>query len=245
MPASATERIPVDTGFIVYNERNYPLFSALLRELGVQTQEGDMSFSLSCRVTGLEYSGSSLNTLFAQRRNLLRPSFYGMLREIMRLNSLSEELLQAPPEESLADFLASHDLSGPVVDDYLAPMAAAIWSSDPAEILDFPAAYFGHFFHNHGLLSVNDRPQWRTICGGSRSYIAPLTRSFRDSRSPQHTRQPRGAPSRWCARAGWRSAGGALRLGGVCLPQRSGADDAGRPHTGRAGNTRRYPVPGQ
>jgi predicted NAD/FAD-binding protein len=170
----------VDTGFIVHNDRNYPLFTALLDELGVPAQDGEMSFSMSCALSGLEYSGSSLNTLFAQRRNLLRPAFYRMLSEILRFNRLSDTLINAPQAQNLADFLAEHQFSGPVVDDYLVPMAAAIWSSDPLLILDFPAAYFGRFFHNHGLLSVNNRPQWRTICGGSRNYVAPLIAPFRD-----------------------------------------------------------------
>ena len=170
----------VDTGFIVHNDRNYPLFMALLDELGVAAQDGEMSFSMSCALSGLEYSGSSLNTLFAQRSNLLRPSFYRMLSEILRFNRLSETLINAPPEQNLGSFLAEHRFEGPAVNDYLVPMAAAIWSSDPAQILDFPAAYFGRFFHNHGLLSVNDRPQWRTICGGSRNYVAPLIAPFRD-----------------------------------------------------------------
>lgn len=170
----------VDTGFIVHNDRNYPLFTALLDELGVAAQDGEMSFSMSCALSGLEYSGSSLNTLFAQRRNLLRPTFYRMLSEILRFNRLSDTLINAPAGQNLAGFLAAHQFSGPVVDDYLVPMAAAIWSSDPVQILDFPAAYFGRFFHNHGLLSVNDRPQWRTICGGSRNYVAPLIAPFRD-----------------------------------------------------------------
>lgn len=173
-------RIPVDTGFIVHNDRNYPLFLAMLDELGVAAQDGDMSFSMSCEITGLEYSGTSLNTLFAQRRNLINPRFLGMLRDILRFNRHSDLLLAAPADQNLADFLGQHGFSGALVDDYLVPMAAAIWSSDPANILDFPAAYFGRFFHNHGLLTVNDRPQWRTICGGSRNYVAPLIAPFRD-----------------------------------------------------------------
>jgi predicted NAD/FAD-binding protein len=174
------QRIPVDTGFIVHNDRNYPLFTALLEELGVAAQDGEMSFSMSCDLSGLEYSGSSINTLFAQRRNLLRPTFLKMLADIFRFNSLSSSLIGAPEDQNLADFLDEHGFSGPVVDDYLVPMAAAIWSSDPASILNFPAAYFGHFFNNHGLLTVNDRPQWRTICGGSREYIAPLIAPFKE-----------------------------------------------------------------
>ncbi|MEJ2139795.1 MAG: FAD-dependent oxidoreductase [Gammaproteobacteria bacterium] len=172
--------VSVDTGFIVHNDRNYPLFIALLDELGVAAQDGEMSFSMSCELTGLEYSGSSLNTLFAQRSNLFNPRFLGMLRAILRFNRHSEALLAAPADQTLADFLNEHQFGGALVEDYLVPMAAAIWSSDPANILDFPAAYFGRFFHNHGLLTVNDRPQWRTICGGSRSYVEPLIAPFKD-----------------------------------------------------------------
>jgi predicted NAD/FAD-binding protein len=172
--------ISVDTGFIVYNERNYPLFTALLNELGVATQDTEMTFSVSCRRSGLEYSGSSLNTLFAQRRNLFRRDFRHMLTEILRFNKLIDELLAAPPSQSLAQFMNEHGFSGMVIDDYLVPMAAAIWSSKPELILEFPAAYFGRFFHNHGLLSVNNRPQWRTVVGGSRNYVNALTQPFRD-----------------------------------------------------------------
>jgi len=174
------ETIAVDTGFIVHNDRNYPLFIDLMTELGVATQDSEMSFSMSCDLSGREYCGSSLNTLFAQRSNLLRPDFVRMLLEIVRFNKLADTLLAAPGEQNLAGFLAEHNFSGPIVDDYLVPMAAAIWSSDPAEILDFPAAYFGHFFNNHGLLSINNRPQWRTICGGSRQYVKPLIKPFAD-----------------------------------------------------------------
>lgn len=174
----AGQPVAVDTGFIVHNDRNYPLFVAMIERLGVAAQDGDMSFSMSCELSGLEYCGSSLNTVFAQRRNLVRPTFLKMLREILRFNSLAATLQSAPPEQNLASFLAAHRFEGPVVDDYLVPMAAAIWSSKPAEILDFPAAYFGHFFANHGLLTVNDRPQWRTLTGGSRSYVAALTAPF-------------------------------------------------------------------
>ncbi len=172
--------VAVDTGFIVHNDRNYPLFISLMNELGVTTQDSEMSFSMSCELSGLEYCGSTLNTLFAQRRNIVNPRFIGMLREILRFNKLSDQLLSAPDDQNLIGFLQEHGFSGAIVDDYLVPMAAAIWSSEPSQILDFPAAYFGHFFHNHGLLSINDRPQWKTIPGGSRSYVGPLTEPFRD-----------------------------------------------------------------
>ncbi len=175
------QRIDVDTGFIVYNERNYPLFTALLNQLGVGTQATDMSFSVSCRQSGLEYCGSSLNNIFAQRKNLFKRSFHRMLLEILRFNKLSEKLLSAPASQSLEGFLKQHNFSGMVVDDYLIPMAAAIWSSNPRLILDFPAAYFGRFFDNHGLLSVKNRPQWRTIKGGSRNYVNAMTNKFADN----------------------------------------------------------------
>jgi predicted NAD/FAD-binding protein len=175
------ETVAVDTGFIVHNDRNYPLFVALMNELGVATQDSEMSFSMSCEISGLEYCGSSLNTVFAQRRNIARPRFIGMLREILRFNKLSDRLLAASDDQNLAEFLAEHDFNGAIADDYLIPMAAAIWSSDPTEILDFPAAYFGHFFHNHGLLSISNRPQWKTIPGGCRNYIAPLSAPFKEN----------------------------------------------------------------
>jgi predicted NAD/FAD-binding protein len=172
--------VAVDTGFIVHNDRNYPLFVDMIERLGVAAQDGDMSFSMSCELSGLEYCGTSLNTMFAQRSNIVRPRFLNMLREVLRFNGLADQLLRAPAEQNLAGFLAEHRFNGPVVDDYLVPMAAAIWSSKPTEILDFPAAYFGHFFANHGLLTVNDRPQWRTVVGGSRNYVAPLIAPFVD-----------------------------------------------------------------
>ncbi|MCC7259094.1 MAG: FAD-dependent oxidoreductase [Gammaproteobacteria bacterium] len=168
----------VDTGFIVFNDRNYPHFSALLRELGVAAQPGEMGFSMRCDESGLEYSGTSLNTLFAQRMNLLRASFHRMLFDIMRLNRHADELVACPEGLPLGTFLDDHGFSGPVVDDYLLPMAGAIWSAEPAAIMDFPARHFGRFFRNHGLLDLWNRPQWRTVAGGSREYVRAITRSF-------------------------------------------------------------------
>ena len=172
--------LAVDTGFIVFNERNYPRFSALLQELGVRSQSGDMSFSLRCERSGLEYNGSSLNTLFCQRANLVRPGFHRMILDILRLNRQAAALIAAPDGLSLGDFLAAHGFAGPVVDDYLLPMAGAIWSAEPRAIRDFPARHFGRFFKNHGLLDLANRPQWRTVCGGSREYVRALTAPFRD-----------------------------------------------------------------
>jgi len=174
------QRLAVDTGFIVYNERNYPQFTALLAGLGVGTQPGEMSFSMRCDRSGLEYSGSTLNALFAQRSNLWRPAFYRMLRDILRLNRQADALVNAPDGVTLGEFLASAGFSGPVVEDYLLPMGGAIWSADPALILDFPARHFGRFFKNHGLLELTNRPQWRTVTGGAREYVRALTRPFQD-----------------------------------------------------------------
>ena len=174
-------RWAVDTGFIVYNERTYPHFTALLDELGVESQPSDMSFSFSDRQSGLEYNGASLNTLFAQRRNLLRPAFYRMLADILRFNRESLELLESPdPTLTLGQLLAEGRYSRGFVDDYLVPMGAAIWSAAPEDMLRMPAAFFVRFFHNHGLLSIDDRPTWRVIRGGSRRYVEALVAGHRD-----------------------------------------------------------------
>jgi len=170
----------IDTGFIVYNERNYPYFTALLADLGVASQPGDMSFSMRCDSSGLEYNGHSLNTLFAQRRNLASPRFLRMIMDVLRLNGRAEALATAPDGMTLGGFLDSVGLRGPVVEDYLLPMAGAIWSARPESILEFPARHFGRFFRNHGLLEVANRPQWRTVTGGSREYVRALVKPFRD-----------------------------------------------------------------
>ncbi|MFO1355378.1 MAG: FAD-dependent oxidoreductase [Gammaproteobacteria bacterium] len=173
------QRIPVDTGFIVFNERNYPLYSALLRKLGVASQAADMSFSFRCGHSNLEYRGdATFDAIFAQRRNMLRPSFYRMIADILRFNSAADQLVASPPGLSLGDWLGAQGFGGPVVHDYLLPMASAIWSAEPDHILEFPACHFGHFFRNHGLLQVGNRPQWMTVCGGSRQYVRALIEPF-------------------------------------------------------------------
>jgi predicted NAD/FAD-binding protein len=169
----------VDTGFIVFNDRTYPNFIRLLEELGVEWQESSMSFSVRDEASGLEYNGTTLNTLFSQRRNLLRPSFLGMLRDILRFNREAPALLDAPDDRlTLERFLAAGSFGRRFVDHYLVPMGAAIWSTDPQRMLGFPARYFVRFLHNHGMLSVNDRPVWRTVKGGSREYVRRLTAAF-------------------------------------------------------------------
>jgi predicted NAD/FAD-binding protein len=171
----------VDTGFIVFNDRTYPNFIALLDELGVESQESSMSFSVRDEAADLEYNGTSLNSLFAQRRNVLRPAFLGMVRDILRFNREAPLLLEEPGGElPLGELLARSRYGRAFVDHYVVPMGAAIWSTDPASMLRFPARFFVRFLHNHGMLTVNDRPTWRTVRGGSARYVEKLTAPFRD-----------------------------------------------------------------
>ena len=171
----------VDTGFIVFNDLTYPNFVALLDELGVESQPSSMSFSVRNDTSGIEYNGTSLNGLFAQRRNLLRPGFIGMLAEILRFHREAPALLRDDVDEmSLGAYLETHRFGGRFVDDYLLPMGAAIWSTDPARMFEFPARFLVRFLHNHGMLTVDDRPVWRVIRGGSARYVERLVVSFRD-----------------------------------------------------------------
>jgi len=172
---------PVDMGFIVYNERTYPHFTRLLADLRVPTRPTEMSFSLRCDETGLEYSGGSLDGLFAWRRNLLRPSFWRMLRDIGRFFREAPEILGCPdPDLTLGDYLDEHGYSLEFQVKHLLPMGAAIWSAEPEQMRAFPALSFVRFFQNHGLLSLRDRPQWRTVVGGSRRYVGTLVSGFRE-----------------------------------------------------------------
>ena len=178
---AGSQRWAVDTGFIVFNDVTYPNFIALLDELGVESQPSDMSFSVSNRNSGLEYNGASLNALFAQRSNLLRPSFYRMLMDILRFNREAPALLDDPAGSILlGDYLDANGYSREFVEHYIVPMGAAIWSATPEGMRGVPAAFFVRFFHNHGLLSVNDRPTWRVIKGGSRRYVEKLVAGHRD-----------------------------------------------------------------
>lgn len=176
--------LDVDTGFIVFNDWTYPNFIALLDELGVESQPTEMSFSVKCEQTGLEYNGHSLNSLFAQRRNLVRPRFHRMIRDILRFNREGHAFVkQASPQshqQSLGDFLEQGGYGKLFIDKYIVPMGAAIWSAKPEVMFQFPAQFFMRFFANHGLLSVKERPQWRVIKGGSKQYIGQLTAGFAD-----------------------------------------------------------------
>lgn len=171
----------VDTGFIVFNERTYPGFIALLDRLGVASQPTEMSFSVRDERSGLEYNGTDLNRLFAQRRNLLRPSFLRMVADILRFYREAPRLLDGDDETlTLGRYLADGGYSRAFIDQHLVPMGAAVWSADPRRMLEFPARYLVRFFANHGFLRVSDRPRWRVVRGGSQAYVEPLTRPFRD-----------------------------------------------------------------
>ncbi|MCJ8168093.1 NAD(P)/FAD-dependent oxidoreductase [Atopomonas sediminilitoris] len=172
----------VDTGFIVFNDWTYPNFIRLLDQLGVARRATEMSFSVHDPASGCEYNGHDLNTLFAQRRNLLSPAFWGMLRDIVRFNrqaqaDLAEQRIAA--DTTLGHYLREQGYGQRFIDHYIVPMGAAIWSMSLADMLDFPLQFFVRFFKNHGLLSVTDRPQWYVVAGGSRSYIEPLTARFK------------------------------------------------------------------
>jgi predicted NAD/FAD-binding protein len=174
---------PVNTGFIVYNDWTYPNFIKLMDQLGVESEASDMSFSVRCENTGLEYNGTSLNSLFAQRLNIIRPKFLFMVKDILRFNKQTVELLakdEVDDEQTLGQFVKENGYSDAFVNYYIVPMGAAIWSASVAVMMDFPLRFFLRFFNNHGMLSVDDRPQWRVLKGGSRSYIEPITRSFKD-----------------------------------------------------------------
>jgi predicted NAD/FAD-binding protein len=173
------KKLAIDTGFIVFNDRTYPNFIRLLEEIGQASKPSEMSFSV--RSDRLEYNGRSLDALFAQRRNLLSPSFYRMIRDIVRFNSQASQAARSESDNrALREFLAENRYGTEFVDYYLVPMAAAIWSAEPTRILDMPAKFLLRFFDNHGLLQLRDRPQWRVISGGSREYVKKLVEGHRN-----------------------------------------------------------------
>lgn len=178
-----TERgpLPVDTGFIVFNDRTYPNFVRLLSEIGAESQQSEMSFSVRADKSSLEYNGSNLNGLFAQRRNLLRPAFIRMIRDILKFNREAPAFLDTGDHQlSLNEYLRLGQYGVEFVRDYLVPMGAAIWSAEPETMQRMPANFFIRFFQNHGLLSLNDRPTWRVIKGGSREYVSKLIGGHED-----------------------------------------------------------------
>jgi predicted NAD/FAD-binding protein len=185
---------PVDTGFLVFNDRTYPRLTALFDELGVASTASEMSFAVRLDAHRLEWAGTNLAPLFAQPGNALRPAYWRMLGDIVRFNRETKAMLaqDALWSISLGEYLDQGRFSSPFRDWYLLPMAAAIWSSPKKDILDFPLPTFVRFCHNHGLLQISDRPQWRTVVGGSRTYVARISAELRDVRvaSPvEHVRR--------------------------------------------------------
>lgn len=171
----------VDTGFIVYNDRTYPNFMKLLARLGVEGVPTEMSFAVRCDRTGIEYSGSGLAGVFAQKRNLFRPSFLKMVADILRFNregTIDADRVSA--SMTVGEYLKGNGYGRGFADHYLLPMGAAIWSCPTGTFADFPIQFILEFYRNHGLLSLTNRPQWYTIPGGSRRYVDKLVSSFRD-----------------------------------------------------------------
>lgn len=173
----AGQSYAIDTGFIVFNNWTYPLFNRFLTELKVPFQHTEMSFSVKKPSANLEYNGNTFWSLFAQKRNLMRPSFWRMLLQIVRFNNTAKQLLledHADLDLKMDDFLQKHGFGKELRDHYLMPMGAAIWSSGLTDMPDFPLRFFLQFFKNHGLLNITDRPQWAVIKGGSRSYVQAM-----------------------------------------------------------------------
>lgn len=176
------EQHAVDTGFIVFNYHTYPNFTQILNELGVASQPTAMSFSMKCDQTGLEYRGADLNGFFAQRRNLISPRFYRLLRDILRFNRESLEILESDNEQqTVGDYLTRHHYSKSFIDQYFLPMGSAIWSCPLGTFEQFPIRFIVEFYQNHGILAIRDRPEWRVICGGSNTYVKAITAGFRES----------------------------------------------------------------
>ena len=179
---TAEETHHVDTGFIVFNDRNYPNFERLLDTLGVASQRSNMSFGVSDGHGDFEYAGSSPNGLFAKREHLIAPWFYRMIGDLGRFNRGARALLDgsADGDISLGEWLERQRFSQPFIDRLIVPQAAAVWSADPRQMWSFPARFLAQFFHNHGMLGFRDRPRWRTVSGGSARYVDAITAPWRD-----------------------------------------------------------------
>lgn len=177
--------IPVDTGFIVFNPLNYPNLTQLFDHLGVASAPSDMSFAVSLDGGALEYGGGTLSSLFAQRRNLASPRFWSMLRDLNRFYRTAPSDLRNGLDDctTLGEYLAAKEYGAPFTQDHLLPMAGAIWSAAPGTLADYPIASFVRFFENHGLLKFSDRPPWRTVLGGSRTYVAAIAKTLRAART--------------------------------------------------------------
>ncbi len=178
----ASGKYKIDTGFIVFNDRNYPNFIKLMTKLGVGSKDSIMSFSVKSESTGLEYNGNNLNSLFCQRKNIFSPRFWRMIKDILRFNKeATRHYLNAPEAEekrTLAEYLTQNNYGDDFMRLYILPMGAAIWSASLDEMKLFPFGFFVRFFHHHGLLTVDQHPQWRVILEGSSSYIPKMTANF-------------------------------------------------------------------
>lgn len=172
--------LPVDTGFIVHNDKTYPNFCRLMKELGVEAAPSDMSFAVYSPGTGFEYSSHGLRGYFSQAGNLFRPAHWNLLSEILRFNRQAPKLLESPQDITLGEFLEAGHYSTGFIERYLFPMAAAVWSMTPETVASFPALTLIRFFANHGMLGIDTHPKWKVIRGGSHSYFAPLTKPYRD-----------------------------------------------------------------
>ena len=170
----------VDTGFLVFNHHTYPGLTPFFKQLGVPTAASDMGFSVQATDIGLEWAGNGLSSVFTQRKNLFKPKFWGMLREMLRFNKAATAFAAAPPNttQTLGDYLAANHYSAALRDWYLVPMAAAIWSCPTATMMGYPMATFARFCHNHGLLQLTGRPPWYTVKGGSREYVRRVVASL-------------------------------------------------------------------
>ena len=180
--AQGEQSYDIDTGFIVCNDRNYPNFLKLMDKLNIAMQPTEMSFSVRNDPLGLEYNGHNLNTLFSQRRNLLRPKFYRLIRDILYFNEAAKKAIEEGVAENITldTFVNQQSLSDIFKNNYLLPMAAAIWSCSMEQAGEFPLHFFLKFFLNHGLLDIKNRPQWYAVKGGSKAYIDPMTSGFKD-----------------------------------------------------------------
>jgi predicted NAD/FAD-binding protein len=180
IPSGPDAGTPVDTGFIVLNDRTYPTFHRFLQRLGVPVRASDMSFGFYDERTGLQYAGSDLNGLFAQRSNIFKPAFYRMLWDIGRFGKEGlEDLKKGATAPTLGKYLESKRFSKAMIDHYLLPMGSSIWSTPPGEIWEFPTETFLSFFNNHGLLDLSNRPQWQTVVGGGQTYVHAFLKAFR------------------------------------------------------------------
>ncbi len=172
----------VDTGFIVFNDRTYPNFTRILNELHIQSQPTQMSFSMKCHRSGLEYRGADLNGFFAQRRNLLNPRFYRLLKDILRFNRACLSLMKSGDEEmTVSEYMTRGKYSNEFRHQYFLPMGSAIWSCPPGTFEQFPIRFIVDFYHNHGILAIKDIPQWQVVCGGSKRYVEAIIKGFKKS----------------------------------------------------------------